>query len=95
MQRAPLQCLTKVELQDHRDRGIRYECNENFFLGHWCKNKQLQLLLAEEDDVVKGDEADEWVHDQLMLLEVVELSLNSTVGISITWTMKYCGIVIR
>ena len=82
----PYKRLTKAKLQDHRGKGICYHSDEKFFASHQCKNKQLHVLLEEEDDVEKGTETKEWEQDQPVLSDVAELSLNSVVGIS---TPKY------
>ena len=87
----PYKRLTEVELQDPRDKGICYRCDEKFFVGHWCKNKQLHVLLVEEDDVEKGTETREWEQDQLVLSDGAELSLNLVVGFSTPKSMKLRG----
>ena len=78
-------------MQDRRDKGICYRCDEKFFIGHRCKNKQLHVLLVEEDDAEKGTETKKWEQDQPVFSDAAELSLNSVVGISTLKTMKLRG----
>ena len=84
----PFKRLTQAEFKDHHDKGIWYRCDEKNFIGHRCKNKQLQILLVEEEDTERGPEPDEWEQDQLALNDAAGLSLNSVVGISTPKTMK-------
>ena len=47
---SPFKRFKEAEFQDRHEKGIRYCCDEKFFVGHCCKNKQLQILLVEEED---------------------------------------------
>ena len=78
-------------MQDRRDKGICYHYDEKFFVGHRCKNKQLHVLLVEEDDAEKGTKTEEWEHDQPVLSDAAKLSLNLVVGIATPKTMKLRG----
>ncbi|XP_072062290.1 uncharacterized protein [Arachis hypogaea] len=42
--------LTSAEIQNRRDKGLCYWCDENFFPGHKCPHKHLMLLQLEEDE---------------------------------------------
>ncbi|KAJ4969772.1 hypothetical protein NE237_002871 [Protea cynaroides] len=49
--RIPIKRLTPMEMQDRRDKGLCYNCDEKFVLGHRCKHRQLFLLeYTSEDD---------------------------------------------
>lgn len=39
------------ELQERKDKGLLYSCNEIFLLGHKCKSKLL-LLVHQDDEVL-------------------------------------------
>lgn len=36
--------LTAAEMQQRRDKGLCYNCDEKFVLGHGCKKQMLYLL---------------------------------------------------
>lgn len=74
----PFKRLIEEKLQNPRYTGNCYRCVEIFFMGHRCKNKQLQVLLVEEDDTEGDIEEEEEESDQPALLDVAKLSLNST-----------------
>lgn len=61
-------------------------------MGHQCKNKELRVLLVEEDDC---NEEEEIEHREVPLevTEKVELSVNSVVGLTTPRTMKVEGTV--
>ena len=47
---SPFKRLTDAQIQDKHDKDLCYRCNEKYFMGHRCKNKQLQILLVEEEN---------------------------------------------
>jgi hypothetical protein len=53
---APLkiQKLTKDEMAEHRLKGLCYNCDEKYFLGHKCKEKNLFMAIFEE--ILEEDE---------------------------------------
>ncbi|OIW20258.1 hypothetical protein TanjilG_07417 [Lupinus angustifolius] len=42
--------LTAVEMKEKREKGLCFRCDEPFNRDHRCKNKQLRMLLMEEDE---------------------------------------------
>ena len=64
-------------------------------MGHRCKNKQLQILLAEEENGDQVIELEILETDEPVLTKEAELSLNSVVGLSIPKTMKLRGQIAR
>lgn len=40
--------LTEVEVQSKREKGLCFCCDEKFSLGHYCKDKILQVLVVSE-----------------------------------------------
>lgn len=84
--------LTEAEVQSKRKKGLCFRCDEKFELGHCCKEKKLQaLVVAEEDEDSEGlkyiSAQEEEPH-----LDVVEISLNSIVGLTSLNTMKVKGV---
>ena len=75
-------------MQDRKDKGICYRCDEKNFVGHRCKNKQLQVLLVEEDDTEREMRGEEDENDQPLMADVAKLSMNLVVDISTPKTVK-------
>ena len=50
--------LTETEIQDKRAKGLCFQCDEKFSLGHQCKDKSLQVLTMcdEEEGVEEAEE---------------------------------------
>ena len=43
--------LTETKIQDKRGKGLCFQCNRRFSLGHQCKDKSLQVLtLCDKDE---------------------------------------------
>lgn len=70
-----------MELQLKREKGLCYKCDEKFQPGNKCRLKELQVLVVQEEEGVVENEVQ----------EVVELSLNSVVGLTTPRTMKVTG----
>lgn len=49
-QTLPLRRLSAVEMQARKDKGLCFNCDERFFMGHKCKPMLFQCLLAEESE---------------------------------------------
>ncbi|KAK4389904.1 Transposon Ty3-G Gag-Pol polyprotein [Sesamum angolense] len=45
----PIKHLLPAEMQARRAKGLCFNCDEKFFVGHRCRPKQFLLLLADED----------------------------------------------
>lgn len=84
--------LTDTELQAKREKGLCYRCDGKYTFGHRCPNQELQVLIVkeeeEEDQEMGTEERDEEGNEKLGEEEVVELSLNSVVGLTAPKTMK-------
>ncbi|XP_024022962.1 uncharacterized protein LOC112092044 [Morus notabilis] len=90
--------LSFEEIQQKRARGLCYWCDEKFSPRHRCKLRQLQVLLAAEDDF--GREEGHLEEGEATLEEEEEvgeetaaLSLNSIQGFTIAKTMKLQGTI--
>ena len=84
---------TDSELQARREKGLCYQCDEPFSKGHRCKNKELRLYLVADDleDTEMEDVENE--NGPIEVSPVVELSLNSVVGLTALGTFKVKGTV--
>lgn len=85
--------MTDAELQAKREKGLCYWCDGKYSFGHRCSNRELQVLIVreeeEDDQEVQVDEKYETAEEE----ELVELSLNSVVGLTAPKTMKLKGII--
>ncbi|XP_052203652.1 uncharacterized protein LOC127808947 [Diospyros lotus] len=97
----PFKRLRENELQAKRAKGLCFRCDEKYSIGHRCKNKELQVMVIYEEERgeeegTKPDEAmeasGEW-EDTVKEGEMVELSLNSVVGLTPPQTMKIKGTI--
>ena len=83
------------ELQARREKGLCFKCDEKFSLGHHCK-KELRVLLVHEDEEEEDNQFDDRATEEPSLIElkdIVELSLNSVVGLTTSGTMKIKGTI--
>ena len=90
--------LTEAELQSNQECGLCYKCDENFSPGDRCRKQELQVVLLQEyeaeaqvvEDVGQERELEskpmEGAENQ-----VVEVSLNSVVGLTSPKTLKLAG----
>ncbi|KAH9650018.1 hypothetical protein KPL70_026202 [Citrus sinensis] len=90
--------LSDSELQKKREKGLCYRCDEKWAPGHRCKKKELTVLLTYDMDEAEHEEAEGSgeVDPELETAEinqVVEVSLNSVVGLTTPKTMKLKGII--
>ena len=91
----PIKRLTESELQSRKEKGLCFKCDEKFSPGHRCK-KELRVLLVHEDKEEEDNQFDGRAIEEPSLVElkdVVELSLNSVVGLTTPGTMKIKGTI--
>lgn len=86
--------MTPKELQHKRERGLCFRCDEKWAIGHRCKQKELSVLLTqeEEDELEAGEEGLTVVTGEEQTL-TPEVSLNSVVGLSSPKTLRLRGII--
>ncbi|KAL4567338.1 hypothetical protein LXL04_022921 [Taraxacum kok-saghyz] len=79
--------LSEKELQEKKDRGLCFKCDEKWKVGHQCKRKELSIILAldEEDEV--EEEPEPVIDDE----PKTEVCLNSVLGIVKPKTLKLTG----
>lgn len=88
--------LTAAEIAKWKTDRLCFRCDEKWHARHKCPNKELFLLVVQEDgserewDEELEEEAEEFIPG---VTEMVELSLNSLVGISSPRTMKLRGTI--
>lgn len=59
----PIKKLSYVEMRARKKKGLCYNCDETFKLGHKCKQQQCYMLVVEEE------EEEEFFHDSKIVLE--------------------------
>ncbi|KAL0540733.1 hypothetical protein IC582_020746 [Cucumis melo] len=82
---------TDSELQARKEKGLCYRCDEPFSKGHRCKNRELRLCVM-ADDLGDTEMSEEEIGEGMVEIgPVVELSLNSVVGLTAPGTFKLRG----
>ena len=87
----PSKRLSKSKWQARKAKGLCFKCNEKFTISHQCKNRELRVLLLFDDEKQGdelGDEGDSQEDTGLEVVETIELSLSSMVGLTTLGTMK-------
>ncbi|XP_043700319.1 uncharacterized protein LOC122651046 [Telopea speciosissima] len=94
--RFPIKRLSSAEMQQRRDKGLCYNCDERFTIGHRCKNRMLFLL--EPDDgppsvVPTEDFVSIEIHDTASpdVEPSPELSYHSLIGSNNPSTLRFTG----
>ncbi|KAA0037088.1 ty3-gypsy retrotransposon protein [Cucumis melo var. makuwa] len=87
----PYRRWTDSELQARKEKGLCYRCDEPFSKGHRCKNKKLHLFVVADDldDAEMGEMEIE--EGMVEVSPIVDLSLNSVVGLTAPGTFKIKG----
>ena len=98
----PTKRLSDAEFQSRKEKGLCFRCNEKYSHDHKCKMKEqreLRMIVmkgeGDEYEIVEGG-IDQGELNNLEVAEeslVVELSINSIVGLSNPRTMKVKGLL--
>lgn len=85
----PIKRLTPAELQERREKGLCFNCNEKFGPGHRCK----KLFLIEGSWPEEESDNDEGTEDHECrdMVEMPEISLHAICGAQAPQTMKVEG----
>ncbi|XP_010496259.1 PREDICTED: uncharacterized protein LOC104773362 [Camelina sativa] len=93
--RFPYRRLTDSKANDRRAKGLCFRCDERFHAGHWCRMKELQVMVVSEElgDAECFYDVEEEAFDAVTgdVAECAVLSLGSAAGISSPRTMKLRG----
>jgi hypothetical protein len=96
-----IQKLTREEMAKHQLKGLCYKCDDKYFLGHKCNEKNIFMSISKdvlEDDVEAPLVATSLVPIDLTApsdpLEVkLVISMNSLTGFSAPQTFKFIGYI--
>ena len=92
---APVKRLSEAEWKAKREKGLCFRCDEKYTIGHRCKNRELQVLMVHDEEMEDEGWDDERIPKEEGGYEpgeeVVELSMNSVVGLTAPQTMKLRG----
>lgn len=79
----PYKKLTYAEIQDKRNKGLCYKRDEAYKPGHQCKNKEVFIMLGEEEEELDGVEEPGGVEiSNEALIEQAEIADLPEMGIS-------------
>ncbi|XP_042488048.1 uncharacterized protein LOC122068247 [Macadamia integrifolia] len=98
--RIPIKRLTPTEMQQRREKGLCYNCDDKYAPGHRCKTRQLFLLEYEDGDeqVEPPDGTASEDLEQASTPETAttgELSYHSLVGTQLPTTLRLTGYIDR
>ncbi|XP_077223768.1 uncharacterized protein LOC143857236 [Tasmannia lanceolata] len=101
-QRIPIKRLSFPEMQQKREKGLCFNCEEQFHLGHKCKNQVSILLLEEGDDIFYSEEPDlsETKHLDMMdkptnMMDKPTISFHALMGLTVSRTLRLEGFIIN
>ncbi|XP_010533307.1 PREDICTED: uncharacterized protein LOC104809111 [Tarenaya hassleriana] len=89
--RLPFRKLSDPEVEDRRRKGLCFRCDERYFVGHRCKQKELQVLMVTEDTDVDGEFQECFEELSPVVGDFAALTLHSMVGLTSPKTMKVRG----
>lgn len=91
----PFKGLSEAEWKSKREKGLCFRCDEKYSIGHRCKNRELQVMMIYdeemEEEVVEAETGEGREEEAGQGSEVIELSMNSVVGLTAPQTMKLQG----
>ncbi|CAA0840135.1 Unknown protein, partial [Striga hermonthica] len=90
-QKNQIRLLTPAEMAARRDKGLCYNCDEQYTYGHRCKHRLNYMVMTEEEEgnYLKKEEPPE--EENLDTMEEIQMSLNSITGEVGLTTMRVCG----
>ncbi|KAJ1397185.1 Retrotransposon gag domain [Sesbania bispinosa] len=84
--------LTDAEFQEKSRKGLCFRCDEKFGPGHVCKNKQLQVLILEEECIEEEEEESNGGQDgEELEHKVLQLSMYNITGLTSKKSLKMWG----
>jgi hypothetical protein len=96
-----IQKLTRVEMVERQLKGLCYNCDDKYFLGHKCKEQKLSMAISE--DISEEDVETPLVPESPKITDItlpkdpseVEpiISLNALTGFSAPQTLKLIGYI--
>lgn len=97
----PIKKLSPAEMKVRREKGLFYNCNEKYSLGHRCKVQRLYLLDGAQiegkftDQEAKQLSEEAKVSQEFQEEASPEISLHAISGTLATQTMRLKGIINR
>ncbi|XP_019431030.1 PREDICTED: uncharacterized protein LOC109338290 [Lupinus angustifolius] len=80
--------LSGAEMREKREKGLCFRCDEPYHRDHRCKNKQLKMLILEEDEDSEGEGQEE---PRMEEFSALQLSLCSMAGLTSAKSWKVAG----
>ncbi|XP_052202680.1 uncharacterized protein LOC127808263 [Diospyros lotus] len=91
----PFKRLSEAERKAKREKGLCFRCDEKYLVSHQCKNKELHVMMIYDEEMeeegVKVETREGREEEVGQGSEVIELSMNSVVGLTTPQTMKLQG----
>ncbi|CAA0816707.1 Unknown protein, partial [Striga hermonthica] len=88
----PVKLLTASEMAARREKGLCYNCDEQFTYGHRCKHRLNFMTMTEEEEVnyLQSTQHTEEV-EEMDKIEEIQMSLNAIAGEDGLTTMRVFG----
>ncbi|KAG8388303.1 hypothetical protein BUALT_Bualt02G0111500 [Buddleja alternifolia] len=84
--------LTAAEMRARREKNLCYNCDEVYVPGHRCKNRQIFLIMTEEEEEAYTADANQIeFQDEGVALEDMTVSLNAMSGTTNMNTLRMRG----
>ncbi|XP_042498829.1 uncharacterized protein LOC122077099 [Macadamia integrifolia] len=90
----PIRRFTPMDMQNCREQGLCYNCNERFVSGHRCKTRQLFLLEYKEDATETELSTDYVEASDAQMLFNQDLSYHALTGHSSPSTLRFTDYVV-
>ena len=91
--------LTEREVQQKREKGLCFRCDDKWSIGHRCRRKELSVLISqdeeygEEFELITDGQTEEMAHTEMADEPQPEISFNSVMGFTSPRTMKMLGYI--
>ncbi|KAH6809268.1 hypothetical protein C2S51_027051 [Perilla frutescens var. frutescens] len=94
----PTRLLTSAEMAARREKGLCYNCDEPYVIGHRCKNRISYMIMSEEEEYFQSHPNLEVPSEEFFppdtkecSLEEVQMSINSLTGVEGITTLRVLG----
>ncbi|KAK6136529.1 hypothetical protein DH2020_029725 [Rehmannia glutinosa] len=93
-QRPPIKMLTVSEMAARREKGLCYNCDEQFTFGHRCKQMITYMIMTEEEELsysCPSPEDQQELNELIQQMEEIQMTLNAISGEDGITTMRLYG----
>ncbi|KAG8377804.1 hypothetical protein BUALT_Bualt08G0071700 [Buddleja alternifolia] len=88
--------LTASEMRARREKNLCYNCDETFVPGHRCKQRQIYMIISEEEELIHNSQHESEIINEIeeeLIDDDMTVSLNSLLGTTDMNTLRIKGSV--